>query len=349
MSEFITPPSASPGDDIAVIAPSSGGAAVARHVFSLGLQRLRNVFDLNPVVDPTARQSDAFLRDHPRARAAAIHAAFRDPEISAVMATIGGDDQLRVLRHLDPEILRDHPTRFYGMSDNTNLALFLWTHGIVSFYGGQLLNQIAVPGPLPEYTKRYVRRALFEESLGTLESAGEWADLTVGWDREDYATTLPAYEPAPDWTWAGGDTPVAGRIWGGCLTVLDWQLMTDRYLPDPVRLDGAILALETSEELPSADRMSRTLMCLGERGLLQRFDGVLVGRPATQTWREERSAQERTEYRSAQREAIRDQLSRYNSDAPIVFDLDFGHTTPTAPLPIGGRVRIEPSERIVFP
>lgn len=346
MPEFVTPGPVEPGDRVAVIAPSSGGAASARHVLSLALDRLRSSFDLDPVVHPTARQSDPYLQAHPEARAAAIHETFRDPEISAVFATIGGDDQLRVLRHIDPAVLRSNPTRFFGMSDNTNLALFLWREGIVSFYGGQLLNQVATPGYLHPYTERYLERALFEESLGELEPAEEWADLTTGW-HENYVEADPGYEPASGWIWAGGTDAVQGRLWGGCLAILEWQLMTERYLPNPSRLDGTVLLLETAEDLPPAKRVRWALMSMGERGLLQRLNAVLVGRPATQNWREERDDEEREAFREDQREAILSQLERYNMGAPIVFDVDVGHTNPTAPLPIGGRVRVDPPARTI--
>lgn len=174
--DYITPPAMTPGDRVAVIAPSSGGARNAPHVLELALERLRTIFDLDPVVYPTARQSDEFLAAHPRARAADVHAAYEDPEITGVFATIGGWDQLRMLCHLDPAVLREHPTRFYGMSDNTNLSLALWNSGIVSYNGAQLMNELAVPGELPEYTEQYCRRAFFEDSLGDLEPASEWTD-----------------------------------------------------------------------------------------------------------------------------------------------------------------------------
>ncbi|MEF8937783.1 MAG: S66 peptidase family protein [Halovenus sp.] len=348
MGRFVTPSPVEPGSSVAVIAPSSGAARAVPHILELALDRLEEIFDLDPVVYPTARQSDAFLRENSRARAAAIHEAFADPDIDAIFATIGGDDQIRVLKHLDPELLADHPTRLFGMSDNTNLALFLWNQGIVSFYGGQLLNQVATP-ELHPYSERYLRRVLFEDSIGELDAAGEWADLTVGWhhSKAEYANAALDYEPL-GWRWRGSSDTVSGRLWGGCLSIVAWQLMTDRYLPAPERLDGAILALETSEEIPSADRVRRVLTCLGERGLLERFDGILVGRPATQNWRESRSEDEREQYRTSQRETITEQVHRYNPELPIVFDLDFGHTDPTAPIPIGGRVRIEPEQRIVF-
>ena len=350
MSEFVTPPPLESGGTLAIIAPSGGSAAGARHIFELGLDRLDENFDLDVVVHPTARQSDTYLRSHPEARAAAIHEVFRDPDIDGVMATIGGDDQLRVLKHLDPEVLRSNPTRFFGLSDNTNLSLFLWNCGIVSYSGVQLMSEVATPGPFPEYTERYLRRALFRETIGEIEPVDEWFDMTEPWDqsREAFARSTPDRHDGTGWKWVGSEEQVTGRVWGGCLSIVEWHLMTGRYLPDPKQLDGAVLALETSEVLPSADRVRYLLTCMGERGMLQRFDGLLVGRPATETWIEGRSESEREEYRQTQRETFLRQLERYNPGATVVFDVDFGHTNPTFPLPVGSEVELVPGERIVF-
>ncbi|MFB6118036.1 S66 peptidase family protein [Halosegnis sp.] len=339
-----TPPALSPGDRVAIVGPSSGGARDAPHVFRLGLRRLRERFDLEPVVYPTARQSTAFLEANPRARAADIHAAFQDPTITGVIATIGGHDQLRILRHLDADILRANPTRFYGMSDNTNLNLFLWRAGLVSYNGAQLMNELAVPGALPAYTARYCRRAFFEERLGELAPANRWTDEpSTWWTGPSAMDTEPTYEPNPGRRWAGGETAVEGRLWGGCRAILAWQLATDRYLPAPRALDGAILCLETAEDIPAPAEVGATLMCLGERGLLARFAGVLVGRPPTRSFVTEPPRDERHAYRERLYETVIDQVSRYNPDAPVVLGVDWGHTTPVAPLPIGGRIRLTPA------
>jgi muramoyltetrapeptide carboxypeptidase LdcA involved in peptidoglycan recycling len=86
------------------------------------------------------------------------------------------------------------------------------------------------------------------------------------------------------------------------------------------------------------------MMCLGERGLLERFSAVLVGRPQTRNRLERPGDEARERYRRDQREAVLSELARYNPDAPVVFDLDFGHTNPTAPVPIGGRVAVDPRD-----
>jgi muramoyltetrapeptide carboxypeptidase LdcA involved in peptidoglycan recycling len=339
---FRVPPPLNPGDRVAVIAPSSGLAADFPDVFTLGLERLEEVFDLEPVVFPSARQGPEFLQTHPRARAADIHTAFRDPSISGVIATIGGHDQLRVLKYLDAATLRENPTRFYGMSDNTNLGLFLWRAGIVSYNGGQLMNDLAVPGTLPSYTERMVSNAFFEDP-GTLQPSTVWTDASTDWWHDDsLPTTPPSYTPHPGWKWAGGTDRVTGPIWGGSRVAVDNHLASERFLPHPRRLDDAILALEIATTLPNPDTVATSLMSMGERGLLDRFQAVIVGLIPGQNRHRSPPPDNRNQYRSAVRAAIHREVSRYNPDAPIVFGLNWGHTTPVSPLPLGATLTVDP-------
>ncbi len=128
------PPKPRPGDRIAVLSPSNGNPSRFPHVYELGLARLRDELGLVPVEYPTTR-----VRATPAERAADLHAAFADPTITSVMATIGGDDQLTVLRHLDVDLLKANPKPFFGYSDNTNLLNFLFRAGVVGYHGGSVM------------------------------------------------------------------------------------------------------------------------------------------------------------------------------------------------------------------
>ena len=343
---FVVPPPVERGDRVAVVSPAAGLASEFPEVFELGLSRLRDVFDLEPVVFPSARQSSTFLEERPRARAADIHAAFQDPSISGVISTIGGYDQLRVLRYLDPETLRTNPTRFYGMSDNTNIGLFLWKAGIVSYNGGQLMNELGVRGELPAYTERSVSAALFDVSLGELAPSDVWTDEPTDWWGDDQSpTTPPSYRPNPGGAWAGGTHRVSGPVWGGCRAVVDQHLACEQYLPEPSRLEGAILALEIAADLPSPEQVATSMLCLGERGLLDQFSAVVVGRIPGRNRTRQPSRETQKHYREAVRSAIRQQVARYNPDAPLVFGLDWGHTTPIVPLPLGSEMEVDPRRK----
>src|SRR5262245_22180329 len=129
------PPKPRPGSRVAVISPSAGLPAIFPEVYELGLRRLRDEFKLEPVEYPTTR----VLGASPADRARDVQAAFADPSIDAVLATIGGDDQLRILRHLDPSVLRANPKPFLGYSDNTTLLNYLSGLGIVGYHGGSIL------------------------------------------------------------------------------------------------------------------------------------------------------------------------------------------------------------------
>ncbi len=346
---FTVPPALEPGDRIAVVAPSGGAAAAYPHVYELGLERIREAFDLEPVPFPTATAEGEYLAANPDARARDIEDAFRDPEIEGVIATIGGEDQIRIVEHLDPDVLREHPTRFFGYSDNTVLASFLWRQGVVSFYGPMVMTEFAMQGSMFEHTVEHARRALFEETIGQIEPADVFSDHSLEWADPENLDRERERESSAGWRWSGGTEPATGRTWGGCLTVLDHMLAADVAVPEPDRLDGAILLLETSEVLPEDWYVRQVLMSMGERGLLERFDGVVVGRAKARSRSHPRDAEERRAYRRTQRETIETEIARYNPDAPIVFDVEFGHCAPTVPVPVGAMATVDPAdERIVF-
>ena len=127
-----------PGDRVAVLSPGPGCRRSSRRRIELGLRRLREEFGLAAGGVP---DDPAAWAPRPQARADDLHAAFADPSIRAVIAAIGGEDQIKVLRHLDPELLRANPKPFFGYSDNTNLLHYLWDLGIVGFHGGSVMVQ----------------------------------------------------------------------------------------------------------------------------------------------------------------------------------------------------------------
>jgi muramoyltetrapeptide carboxypeptidase LdcA involved in peptidoglycan recycling len=327
-----------------VLSPSWGGPAVFPAPYELGLRRLRDVLGLEVVEHPTARAAAA----SPQERAADLHAAFADPRTTAVIATIGGEDQLKVLRHLDRDLLAAHPKPFFGYSDNTNLHLLLWTLGIVSYHGGSVMVQLGRPGRLHPATEASWRQALFTRGERRLVEPGESGDVEP-WDWNDPVppTAEPVLAPTEPWSWHGGGSPVQGRLWGGCLEIVDLHLRTGRYLPEPSSLDGAVLLLETSEELPSADYVYRVLMSMGERGLLERFAGALVARPKAWSLEVRHDDAGRLRYVEQQREAVLRALTEYAPRATVVLGVDAGHTDPQLVLPHGGLVRLDPADRTV--
>ncbi len=334
------PPKPRPGDRVAVVSPSAGLPGLFPHVYELGLRRLREEFGLEPVEYPTTR----VLGADPRDRARDLTAAFADPTVTAVLATVGGDDLITVTPHLDDAVLRANPKPYFGYSDNTNVLNHLHGLGVVSYHGGSVLVHLGRPGAAHPLTFDSLRAALFTSGWYELTPATEWGDQPNDWNDPATLADEPVMFAGSGWTWAGPERVVEGPLWGGNLEILHWLLAADRVAPAP-DLAGSVLVLETSEELPSATEVFRILRNLGERGLLGTFPAVLVGRAKAWEFDRRLTPAEKAAYAAEQRAAVTRALATYNPDAVVVFDLDIGHTDPQLILPYGGDVRVDAVER----
>ena len=322
-----------PGDAVAVVAPSH---APPEGALERGLSRLRS-FDLDPVVGETATRDSEWLRANPEARAADVRWAF-EGDADGVVALNGGNRAHQTVRRLDPEIVRANPKRFYGRSDNTHLHLLANAAGVVSFYGAQLFPDLAADPEMHAYTRRYAERAFGATPFGRVDPAEQWTD-----DYFDLADPKPrTWFDAEGWGWHNADGRVVrGSTVGGCFEMLEAQLMLDSYFPDVVD-EGDVLAVETSGETPEPAEIERFFVVLGECGILDRLGAVLVGRPETPGG----PLDERRTYRDRQRWTIASVVDEY-ADTPVVFDLDFGHTAPVLPLPLGADVVVDTGDRTV--
>ncbi|KAB7833097.1 S66 family peptidase [Streptomyces mobaraensis] len=340
---FTYPSKPRPGDRVAVVSPSSGLPGLLPLPFELGLRRLREEFGLVPVEYPTTRKMGA----SPRERADDLHAAFADPDITAVFSSIGGDDQLTVLPHLDRDLVRAHPKPFFGYSDNTNLHAWLWNSGIVSYHGASVMVELGRPGALHPVTAASLRAALFTSGPYELVEAREFNEIDRPWDDPETFLSPPPTRPCQGWTWRNPDRVVEGVSWGGNIEILSWLLMADREIREPSAYDGCVFFLETSEEQPRPADVYGILRSLGERGILRRFPAVLVGRAKGWSLDRRRSPEEADGYRQALRTAVGRALDEYAPDVPAVFDVDLGHTDPQQVIPYGGTVRVDgPARRI---
>ena len=343
---FILPPALEKGDKVAVAATSSGVQKFPQ-VIDKGVERLEERFGLEPVVFDNVHKDTEYLNSHPKEKAEAFMQAFEDPEIKGVIALTGGDEQLRILKHLEDDRLTENPTRFYGISDNTNLHTYLWNLGIQSFYGGQILDDLLAEGEIGEYTYSYLEKAFFEDELGELKPSERFTDEYFDLFQEEIVDDRERFESV-DWKfWNFDGETVGGRLFGGCFNIIKDQIMVEKYLPEEENLEGSILMLETSEVNPDIQNIKWCLINMGERGLLQKFSAILVARPMRESLHGEKTVEEKKEYHENQTQTIKEQIQRYCPDTPAVFNVDFGHTHPKIPLKLGGKLKINPKkERI---
>jgi muramoyltetrapeptide carboxypeptidase LdcA involved in peptidoglycan recycling len=307
------------------------------------MRRVRDELGLEPVEFPTTRKLGATPAD----RAADLMAAWSDPSIRAVFATIGGDDQITVLPHLDPAPFLADPKPYFGFSDNTNLLNWLWTHGLASYHGGSTQMHLGRGAGVQAEHLASLRAALFETTDLPITPVQWFSDEELSWSDPQALTSSAPDVPSPGRQWHRPDRVVTAPTWGGNLEILHWNLAANRWIRPSADYAGCVLLLETSEEMPPAEEVFRMLRNAGERGLLEQFPAVLMATAKASAIGNRPPQGERRKYRDDQQAAVLRALETYNPSAMAVFGVDFGHTTPQWVLPYGGRMTIDgPARKI---
>lgn len=340
MKQFIELPKLKKGDQVGVISPSAGLPGLFPWVQDLGLQRMRDDFGLNPVEYPTTRQIDSSFKD----RARDIMVAFSDKNNKAVFASIGGYDQIQLLKHLDPKTFLENPKPYFGFSDNTHLHNFLWNLGIPSYYGGGVMNQFGMNDKMFDMTTDSLRHALFNKGEFELPVSKEYTDEGLDWSDKDNLQKQRKMDSNLGLFW-DGTADAEGVLWGGCVESLIVQSSATKYLPKDEDLEGTILFLETAEDIPEHWIIEYLLTGFGERGWFEKFQAVLVGRPKAWEFDKQNSLEAKIKYSEEQRESVLKIVRQYNRTIPIVQNLDFGHTDPQIILPMGRIAKVRALEQ----
>jgi muramoyltetrapeptide carboxypeptidase LdcA involved in peptidoglycan recycling len=341
--DITVPRKAEPGDAVAIVSPSFAAPEFFPAVHEQALQRLTAITGLVPVEYPTTRKTSS-----PQDRARDLNTAFADPSIRAVLAVVGGEDQITVIPHLDPGAVRADPKPFLGYSDNTNILNWLWCHGVAGFYGGSTQVHLG-PGPAVDACHAAsLRAALITGERIEITEPGESEDVGKPWDDPAALTEYGTREATEPWVWAGSERSVTGRTWGGCVEVVQWILTAGRFPADPSVLDGGVLLLETSEELIPAREFGWIMRSLGERGVLAAVDAIIVARPSAEEIHTMRTAAERHAHRAMHCETALEIAHRYNPDAVVCVGPPFGHTRPQWIVPYGGTMTVDGTRRKVW-
>lgn len=332
-----------PGDKVAILSPSFAAPAVWPEVYELGLKRVREVFGLEPVEYPTTKKKGASGEE----RATDLIAAFENPEIKAVISTLGGDDQITYIKNLPREVFENNPKPFFGYSDNTHFINHLWLCGVPAFYGGNLFTEFAMQVHMDDFTIEYLKHALFDEGEFELKASEEFNDQGLNWGDLSLLNTRRRYQKNEGWYW-DGENGTNGILWGGCAESIDELLRHGTQIPTLEEFKNIVLYMETSEELPAASYVRRIVRALGERGILKNIQGVLVGRPKAWEFDRQNSDEEKEAFKKEQRDMFLEIVRKYNTDIPIVQNMDFGHTAPQISLSSGKNVKIAASEKKIF-
>jgi muramoyltetrapeptide carboxypeptidase LdcA involved in peptidoglycan recycling len=336
MMELVKPSALRRGDRVMTVSLSWGGPGAFPLRYAAGKGQLEREYELEVVEAPHALRDPEWLDQNPRARADDLHAAFADGSIRGIFATIGGDDSIRLLPHVDCELIRANPKVFLGYSDTTVSHLMCFKAGLASFYGPSIMSGFAENGGLHGYLTAAVRRTLFQTApIGPIEpNLQGWTAEPISWSEPERQEELRPLHGPVGWRFLNGAGVRAGPLLGGCLDVLEWIKGTTLW-PDLDAWRGAIFFFETGEDAPPPEFVKGVLRNYGALGILEVLAGIVVGRwggPAVPVAAFD-------DYDAVVRKVVIDEYGR--ADLPIVTRMDFGHTDPMLVLPYGANLTID--------
>src|SRR5438270_245264 len=141
-TERILPRRVRSGDTVAVVAPCSAEVYWPEHRGSRGQAYLEHL-GLRVKVMAHAGPQMAGKTVSAVDRAADINEAFADPDVAVVLCSIGGNESIDVVPHLDYKLISANPKVFQGLSDATVLHWAIRKHsGLVTFHGPALLPEL---------------------------------------------------------------------------------------------------------------------------------------------------------------------------------------------------------------
>ena len=229
------------GDRLAIVAPAS---PFSREEFDSGVAEIRRL-GFEPVYDDSVFARERYVAGPAALRAAAIHAAWRDPSIAGLIGVRGGYGSAQILPRLDRDEARKAAKPFIGYSDLTALLTYL-TIGcdLVAFHGPML--------------------------------AGRLGRGAAGYDEPSFINALCRREPlgelAPPALESLRPGEASGVLLGGTVTQLLASLGTAYAFAPPA---GYVLFLDEVGERPY--RLDRMVTQLAQTGLLARASAIVIG------------------------------------------------------------------------
>jgi muramoyltetrapeptide carboxypeptidase LdcA involved in peptidoglycan recycling len=331
-NNLIKPKKLQPGDKVATVSLSWGGAGDADILwrYEVGKKRLQEVFGLEVIEMPNTLRGSEFIYNNPEKRAEDLMMAFKDPSIKAIFSCIGGYESVRMLPYIDYEVIKNNPKIFMGFSDTTVSHYICLKAGISSFYGPSILAGFAENVEMFDYTKHWVSKVLFDSNpIGNIESSPLWTSELLPW-KEKNKFTKRNLNNNTGYELLSGKGKVQGPLIGGCMEVLE-MLKGSEVWPELEIWENSILFFETSEDKPVPEYVEYWLRSYGSMGILQKSKGIIFGKPYDNLYYEE--------YKKAALKVVREELKLY--DLPILFNMNFGHTEPIFVIPYGAMAEID--------
>lgn len=315
IKNLIKPKKIKKGAHIRVIAPVRSLKLLSEATIKEATDRLEK-FGFKLSFGKHVNEIDEFNSSSIVSRLEDLHAAFKDKEVDAILTVIGGYNSNQLLQYIDYELIAKNPKVICGFSDVTALANAITAKtGMVTYIGPHFSSWAMKYGL--EYSIENFIKCCMEESAYDLTSSKKWSDdpWYLNQEKREFISN--------EGYWILNPGHAFGRIVGGHARCLN-ALQGTQFWPG---FDDSILILEEDAEI-NPQLFDRQLQSLIHQFDFKGVKGILIGR-----------FQKETKMTRELLQKIIDTKQKLKN-LPIVANVDFGHTTPLATLPVGGSLEI---------
>lgn len=301
----IIPKAVIPGSKIAIVTPAS----------CIKDELLDSVYDLlsdmgfKPQIYPHAYGKE--YGSYPatdESRLSDLMAAFTDPEIDAILCARGGYGCVRLLPHIDKEIIRANPKWLIGYSDISDLHAMIYHAGVASIHGPMVKHLVTEPDSL--LATQYLFKVMADS-------------FPISYD-------LPSH-PYDKY---GSAT---GRLVGGNLLTINGLSETPNDVLSIGDKEDAMLFIEDIGEKIYA--IERVLMRLHQSGNLAKFKGIIIGQFTEYKPSDDFETMEDMIYYWLKQWGYYDPSNL----VPIVFNFPTGHVSDNYPMIVSAETVLEVS------
>ncbi|KAI3324130.1 peptidase [Xylariaceae sp. AK1471] len=351
MPSTIVPKALEPGATIAFVSPSARFNDKLPAVMSRATAMLISKgYKVREFYTP-----DTGIQNDIANRLSELCSALTDPSINVVICTVGGTTFTELLPALLADTalhraIRAHPKIVVGYSDITGLHWFLHTiTGLRTFYGPGVFPELGELASLEDqdsalaFTTRNLFRAIADRApIGDVDRSRYYVPKLPSF-------FLPGGKDEPNelalnagWTWIRPGKG-EGRLFGGCLTVMARLAGVQAIVPD-WRSRIVFLETATGEDYVTGNPIHRVQAGIADliaQGVFDDAAGLVVGRPF---------GYDTPELREQYINVIKGLLCEgpwAEKTFPILFNVDFGHTSPMVTLPFDALASLD-SEKDQF-
>lgn len=203
----------------------------------------------------------------------------------------------------------------------------------MTFYDPSIMAGFSQMESLPDSFKSHVKKMLFEPKESyEYQSYKKYCDGYPEWANKENTGKVNPVKLDDGWHWLQGNGKVHGKLFGGCIEVLEMIKATD-FWPSRDFWKGKIFFLETSEEKPAIHYIDYVLRNYGMLGIFNKINGFIFSRAR------DYSDEEKKELEKKIVSVIAQEFSK--PDLPIIANFDVGHTDPQLVLPLGVKAEID--------